>query len=191
MTCSKCYAQWCWLCRSDWSTHSNHFACSKYTDGVLENKPQFRDGDTNSFFKANDMDDQYLFYLERYEAYKPAPDYEVTITNKIRNLLPSIRQENSLFNEEVLYDAFQELKTCRDVIKNMFIALAFLDKKDPNYNAFTGYQSTLMIVTERLGNILDRELNEQFIKKPDWLIEIKKLCKVARQCVKNMLESEY
>jgi hypothetical protein len=50
MTCSQCRAQFCWLCRQDWSTHSNHFACSKYTDGVLENRPQFRDGEKKIHF---------------------------------------------------------------------------------------------------------------------------------------------
>jgi len=191
MTCSQCRAQFCWLCRQDWSTHSNHFACSRYTDGVLENRPQFRDGEKNTFYQENEQNEQYLFFYERYEAYKPSPDYEANITNKIRNLIPRIKEENSLFDETILYEAFEQLKTCRDVIKNMFVALAFLDRIDPSYNSLSGYQSTLMIVTEKLGNLMERELNEQYIKKPDWLIEIKKLVKVSKQCVKNMLDAEY
>lgn len=33
ITCSSCYATWCWLCRGDWATHGSHFKCATYNKG--------------------------------------------------------------------------------------------------------------------------------------------------------------
>jgi len=81
MTCSQCHHQFCWLCRGDWFTHGDHFKCNKYTDGQLQNKPEFRGGDKNSYISQN-YDNTFLYYYEIIKNYEGTQVYENDVKKK-------------------------------------------------------------------------------------------------------------
>jgi len=82
MTCSQCHFQFCWLCRDPWSTHNDHFRCSKYNEGQLQNRPEFRDGDQNELQVAQFYDQHYLYYYELHKHYDNTSQYEEDVKKK-------------------------------------------------------------------------------------------------------------
>jgi len=48
---------------------------------------------------------------------------------------------------------------------------------------------TLQLITEKLANLLEKELNETFIQKENWALQIKNQTKAAKKFVEHILEN--
>jgi len=182
MTCTKCRCQFCWLCRDLWSTHNNHFRCAKFPDGALQNKPIFYD-DKNEIMLNEGT--QYLYYVEKYLIFNQILAYEVDIKNKIKALIPKIKEQNSTFDTDILYDALEELNILRSMIKNIYVTLA-LENDPKNLTKLCSIQSILMFVAEKIAQVLEKDLNEVYIQQPEWHMPLKNLIKVSKNSVENV-----
>jgi len=185
MTCRQCNHQFCWLCLQDWSTHGSHFQCSKYKDGLLQNKPEFREG-ANKLLE--DLDERFLYYLERFKNYESALKYESELKEKIEKLKKEI-SNSGIHNTNFIYEAIDQLKLCRSLIMNMFIVLAFHNIANEKKNELDYELGTLELITERLANVLEKELDENYIKDNNWVLKIKKITKASRKYIITILNS--
>jgi len=185
MTCSKCRFQFCWLCLSAWSTHSNHFQCAKFPQGQLTNKPIFID-DTQKTNQPVDMDEQIMNYIERYTAYKTRPEYEKNLRDKIETvIIPHILARNSMFNIDLLRTSIELLFQLRNHVRNMYVALAY--EKDLNHQfLICSNQSTFMMMAEKLAQLLEKDLVEEYItKNTEWHKPLKNLVKLTNQVIEK------
>jgi len=187
MTCSQCRHQFCWLCRQDWSTHGNHFQCAKYGDSSVQNRPEFREGEADKYILDN-LDERFLRYLQRYKQYEGSVKFEDTIKEKFVRLKPHIENVCGILTD-FMYEALDQLHLCRDLLMHMFIYLAFNDPSKSNNNEMDTQVGTLEVVTEKLAQILEKDLNEDYIKNENnWVLNIKKVTKVAQKYVQNIFE---
>jgi len=186
MTCSQCHYQFCWLCRQDWSTHGDHFSCSKFNDGVLQNKPEFREGDQDKYI-TEEFDNKFLFYYERYKHYEQSLKYEDTVKEKFVSLTSKIENICGMV-PTFLYTSLEQLHTCRILLMNMFVILACQKKDDADIHSIDTQAGTLEVITEKLAFVLEKQLNDDFILEQNWVLTIKNLTKIARQFVQNILE---
>jgi len=91
------------------------------------------------------------------------------------------------FTAEFLYDSLDQLKLCRLLLINMFKKIAMNNSTLGGMDHTTA--GTLQMITERLANVLEKELNEDFIKRENWANTIKSLTKAAKNFVDNILET--
>jgi len=45
------------------------------------------------------------------------------------------------------------------------------------------------MITEKLAYVLEKELNEEFIKQPNWGLKIKKLTKISTEFIERLFET--
>jgi len=186
MKCSQCGHYFCWLCRQDWSTHTDHFKCSKFNETNIQNKPEFRDGDNNNLISQN-IDDTFLNYYGIIKQYEGNQKYEVDVRQKIDNLKVKAK-ELSGFTPDFLYDSLEQLSICRKLLINMFKRMSLTPPKllEPKDHSLVG---SLQMIVEKLTTMLEKDLNEEYIiKQTNWSLPIKKLTKIGKQFVENLLE---
>jgi len=189
MTCQQCHQQFCWLCLQDWSTHGDHFKCAKYNDGALQNKPEFREGQKVDFA---DLDDTYIFYLERYKNYENALKYEKDLNDKVKNLSKIVEKEKGVLCD-FLKESVDQLHLCRTLIMNLFIYQCFSHLENEKKNLTDTEIGTLEMITERLANLLEKQLDIKYVddNKEAWTFHIKKVTKAAQKFVTTILEGNF
>eukprot|EP01130_Rhizamoeba_saxonica_P016912 TRINITY_DN7918_c0_g6_i1.p1 TRINITY_DN7918_c0_g6~~TRINITY_DN7918_c0_g6_i1.p1 ORF type:complete len:643 (+),score=141.50 TRINITY_DN7918_c0_g6_i1:44-1930(+) len=188
MTCSQCYHQFCWLCSQDWSTHNSSFSCSRYQDGVLQDKPEFRDDENQNDYLLDKFDQQFMHYAERYHAYKNSVNGHEKNESNIADLILRIEHMyGEYWSPDYLFFANNRLTACRKYLQYISLQLAVSSGESDIFNKFTLIQDTLEIVTEQLANIIERDLeSEEYTRGVDWDLELKNIAKIADQCINNV-----
>jgi len=190
MTCKVCHFSFCWLCCAPWFTHTDHFKCSKYKDGQLQNKPEFNGLDRNDYIKKK-SDLIFTHYMNRYNDYKNARSFEIGVKDRIQEIINYLieREENHMKNFDFIMEAFEQLKLCRELMQNLCMALA-VEKTKTRRNQYDNMQSSLEFITEKLGTKLERDFSIGYITIQNWDKEIKNLGKIASQTTSNILSGE-
>jgi ariadne-1 len=106
MTCSQCGAQWCWMCSQPWSTHSDHFRCSKYRDAVLEDKPHF----SKEELEKRKEKLRYAFYYKQYINHDQSLKLESEQKQKAKTLMEQLVAELPSMDPAFVEDAFLQLQ---------------------------------------------------------------------------------
>jgi len=123
MTC-KCSHKWCWLCQEPWSTHSSHFACTKFNKGreALRDRPDWLDdGEKSQGWRGEVF--KFQRYQERSDAYRDSIELEMTALSQ----LPLDRFQEvfgTASYAEMLGDAYLELIHSRRVIRHTYAWLS-------------------------------------------------------------------
>jgi len=180
MSCSTCRAQWCWLCQQDWATHGNHFKCSKYKVGRkgLRDKPDHKDGDKDK--KKIDLN-KYAHYYKQFNLQTQSLKLDDENKFPAEKLIEELTKELPSLDISFVKEAYLQMKECRLVLKYTFVRLYF-EKNEMTRAIYESIQSNLEMVIERLGQSLQKPVNE--IKPPD----IRKLTKVAYTALQNVLD---
>jgi len=89
---------------------------------------------------------------------------------------------------DFLYVALDQLKLCRLVLLNMFKKLSITRPKDLD-GVDHSQTGSLQMITEKLAYVLEKELNEEFIKQPNWGLKIKKLTKISTEFIERLFET--
>lgn len=174
MTCTQCHHQFCWLCSSDWSTHGDHFKCSKFNSTSLSNKAEWLDD--KKPLEIGALPTEYIHYMDRYMQWAHSFDQ----TDKLWDSLEIQIQNLSSLNIDpaFLIKAFKQLKENRRMIKYICIHIC-LNKNQTQKQLDQIYLDSLEMVTEKLGRSLQSPETNQ--------IQIKKLSKIGKNAVKQLL----
>jgi len=79
-----------------WSTHSDHFKCAKYSDGQLQNKPEWKSGQQQlGDYAAADV---YFRWYTRFQ------EYDTALKLEERNWADTLRKINRLVENNVSVD---------------------------------------------------------------------------------------
>lgn len=176
MTCRSCHHAFCWLCLSDWSTHSNHFECSKYKSKDLNNRPEWRDGDTNASRNVEGVPEEWVHYLDRFMQWSNS----LESTDKIWDPLEA--KMNVLIADGVdpsfALEGYRALRESRRIIK--FICVVVCCETHTNRKQLSQLQlDSLEMVTEKLGRTLGADALQAS--------QIRQFTKIARGAIQRML----
>jgi ariadne-1 len=188
MSCSRCYTAFCWLCRKNLNDPSaDHSRCT-FTH-QSQSRPEFTNGDHPDQFILTefDGDNPFLYYHEKYQYYQETLKTEDATKTKLEELFPKIENLCGICPEFILV-SLEQLHINRCLLMNMFITLS--QKKGKDAHLIATQAGTLEIISDKLANILEKQLNEQFIKEHNWVLKLKKTTRVARQFVQRILEED-
>lgn len=175
MTCRQCHMQFCWLCLGDWSTHSNHFECSKYKSKNLTNKPEWIDGNRPT---AEGIPEEYVHYLDRYMQWSNSLDSTDKIWDALEVKINAMSADG--VDPSFALDAYRQLRESRRIIKFICVQIC-CDKDDKRKQLSQLYLDSLEMVTEKLGKAIGAEQLQAS--------QIRTFTRISRNAVQQMLES--
>jgi len=139
MTCSRCRAEFCWLCLSPLRLHDEPHTCNKF-------EPQHG--------ARNERERRAVFFTDRYNAHSEALKYasDQTQTNErdARDSIFSISDECLDLRELAL----KTLVEARVFLKNSYVAAWAMEEDSHKRKAFEGFQANLELFTEKLSRMV-------------------------------------
>ena len=138
MTCKHCDTQFCWLCLTKLSFHSEAHSCNQYTEtGEAESSDDVERG---------------LFLAKRYEAHESALLFT-------RDEIQSLESRPLNHIEEDYYDimmsALEVVMEARIFLKNSYMATFGLRNHPTKLAEFESHQGALEVLTEKLNKLTD------------------------------------
>ena len=133
MTCSRCRAEFCWLCLSPLRHHDEPHTCNRF-------EPQHG--------ARNERERRAVFFTDRYSAHSEALKYLLEIkTNGTRD---------SLFHRapDLWELALKTLVEARLFLKNSYVAAWAMEEDSHKRKVFEGYQGNLEMFTEKLSRMV-------------------------------------
>lgn len=178
MTCSKCRYMFCWLCLSNWNTHSNHFKCSKFGNTTVTNKPMYMDDNKPEIAEYQTVD---THYYVRYQEYNRALELESENWKKTIATINEIKTNYSSVDPSFLVEAHKQLQRCRRILTFTFAHLGM--HNDPIIQSFC---EPLEMVVEKLAQQTERVPSFHELDRSN----VRKLTKIAKKTLENFLEDE-
>lgn len=175
MTCSNCRYAFCWLCLQNWSTHGNHFKCSKYGDTTVTNKPKHHDDQEPKF------EDVENFYFVRYQEYTRALKLEDEHWKTTEQTIRHVKENNASVDPTFLLEAHKQLQKCRRILTFTFAYLAM--NEDILIKAF---HEPMEMIVENLSQKTEKIRDFEQLDR----VAIKKLTSLANKSLENFLEEE-
>jgi hypothetical protein len=178
MTCRGCNTQFCWLCLGDWSTHSNHFECSKYKSKDLNNRPEWREGERPGG-QIDGIPEEWVHYMDRFMQWSNSLDSTDKTWDALETKINQITADG--VDPSFAIDAYRQLRESRRIIK--FICVQICCDKDSNAKALSQlYLDSLEMVTEKLGKALGATALQPS--------QIRTFTKISRKAIHHMLAEE-
>lgn len=155
MTCT-CGVQFCWLCLTQLSRHSENHTCNRYdpTD------------DAN-----DDHERRALFVAERYDAHLQAEQFaesQYKTTKEKPEKLVEIFWFLTQEDEDRLNDALLTLCKARKFLRNSYVASFGLRDHPGLLETLENYQSALEMLTERLSQLTETNLQRFYLEKGEY-----------------------
>jgi hypothetical protein len=94
------------MCSQDWSTHTDHFQCTKYRDAVLQDKPSF----SQEEIQQRKEKFRYAFYLNQYKNHERSLQLEAQQREKAKTLINQLTEKISIFDPTIIEEAFLQLQ---------------------------------------------------------------------------------
>jgi ariadne-1 len=169
MICSKaggCGHEFCWLCLGDWHQHGTstggYYQCNIYDkqhrEGVHVEEEQSRQ-------KAKHALDKYMFFFERFmdhdRGMKLTVKQEVDIERHVQTLHDKHGFE--IIELQFLFDALQQVRHCRRVLKWSYVYGYYLEDGGPEKNLFEFLQKNLEAMTDQLHEKLEKDLEQTIL----------------------------
>ena len=152
MTCT-CGVQFCWLCLTQLRRHSENHTCNRYDPAD--------DAD-------NDYERRALFVAERYEAHLQAQFFA---ESQLKTLEERPEKLVEIFwfltksDEMTLIDGVLTLCDARKFLRNSYVASFGLRENPTRLKMLENYQSALEMLTERLSQLTETNLQRLFLEK--------------------------
>lgn len=179
MTCRSCHHVFCWLCLSDWSTHSNHFECSKYKSKNLNNRPEWLDGDQPGR-SVEGIPEEWVHYLDRFMQWSNSLESTEKIWDPLEAKMNVLSADG--VDPSFALEGYRALREARRIIK--FICVVVCCEQNPNRRQISQLQlDSLEMVTEKLGKTLGAD-NLQ-------ASQIRQFTKIARGAIQRMLNDSH
>jgi len=173
MICSKaggCGYEFCWLCLGDWHKHGNstggYYQCNIYDKQAKEG---VHVEEENTRQKAKHALDKYMFYFERFmnhdKAMEMTKKQEKDIDDQVQKLHD--RHGFEIIELQFLYDALKQVRACRRVLKWTYVYGYYLEEAGPEKPLFEYLQKNLEEKTDKLHEMLERDLDQIISKESD------------------------
>jgi ariadne-1 len=142
VTCSKCRAEFCWICLSYIHDNFQVHTCNRYNpaEGAVEDEERCA-----------------IFYTDRFKAHDEA---ELFIKQKIKEWDEKLQTFASKLwfvsdeEFELLFESMESLATARNFLKWSYVAAWAMQRSAQKLDMFTSLQGTLELVEERLSLII-------------------------------------
>lgn len=150
MTCSRCGADFCWLCLSLLQTHMQTHTCNQY-DPTAD--------------AADDEERRALFFTDRFQAHDDAGLYandKLKVLNEKGESLAGRLWFVAEQEFETLVETTEELVAARQFLKWSYVAAWAIRSEPVKLDVFQMSQATLELVTERLTQMALANLEQVF-----------------------------
>jgi ariadne-1 len=126
MTCRTCHSQWCWRCLEDWSTHSDHFRCTKFDETDvkvlifptyqirLANDCQDKPAFTNDELEKRKAKFKVAHFFNQFKDHDQSMKLEKQNRDKIDTLIKKLKAEMESVDGEYLEEAVVQLQEVRE-----------------------------------------------------------------------------
>lgn len=181
MTCAKCKAQWCWLCKADWSGHGgSYYSCAKYNEskekGTLSDEQQLIINNTKELQKYN-------LYRESYNKYKKLVEVNTKFIGVVeRNT--SIPVDKTKF----LVDAAQQLAAGHRLLQWSYCLSYFLAESKEK-KLFLYQQDQLQNLAKELHDFLDGKSLDLLCDKRDHIVNLARTVEKFRKSTLEALDA--
>lgn len=171
---AKCRFQFCWVCMKAWSVHANAwYNCNKYDASA--------DADRES---ARAALHRFLFYYTRYMAHQQSLELEGKLRRVVLEKAAQMELESRWIEVQYLPKSVDILSECRKTLMYTY-AFAHYLKSDNNSEIFEANQKDLEMATEELSAILEREIDGDFDKLRQTVLD---KCKYVEQRRQTLLD---
>jgi len=171
MICSKnggCGHEFCWLCLGAWATHGTqtggYYQCNIYDKQAKEGKWAEEERGQQ---QAQHALDKYMFYFERFmdhdKSMKLTVREELDVEGKVQTLHD--RHGFEIVELQFLFDALRQVRMCRRVLKWTYVYGYYLEEPGPEKNLFEHLQKSLEEKTDRLHEMLEKDLDAIFFNR--------------------------
>jgi ariadne-1 len=158
MTCT-CGVQFCWLCTTQLGQHSESHTCNKYNP--------IKDAVDNHERRA-------LFVAERYEAHLMAEEFAASQYESTMKRPEKLIESFAFLTEEdeiTLCGALLTLCNARKYLRNSYIASFGFEGNQPGLDVLENYQGGLEMLTERLSQLTETNLQRLHMESGEWGIK--------------------
>lgn len=150
MKCFSCSYEFCWLCLTNWSTHTSHYECSRYKENpeLINNLVQT---------KARENLKRYMHYYERWDNHAKSLALEDETRRKIADRIDQKVKDSSgtWIDWHYLLDAAALLARCRYTLQHTY-PLAYYLQSGPRKVLFEYQQAQLESDVEDLSWKIER-----------------------------------
>ena len=158
MTC-PCDVQFCWLCLTVLSRHSESHTCNRYSPIA---------------HSADNDERRALFVAERYEAHRMAEEFAASQLESTQKRPEQLIETFSFLageDETVFCDALLVLCRARNYLRNSYIQSYGLRENRSGLDVLENYQGALEMLTERLSQLTETNLPLLFMQKGEGAIK--------------------
>jgi hypothetical protein len=163
-----------------WSTHSNHFECSKYKSTHLQDKPEWREGgpsagETSGFYK----------WYERFQAYDQARKLESDNWTSTEQKMRLIVERNESVDPSFLIDSHWQLQKNRRLLQYLCVEVS-LETSELKQDLVGEFLTKFEMVTERLAQMTEKNQDIQSINGG----AVRELTKLSRKMIASLLQDD-
>ncbi|KAL7722741.1 RBR-type E3 ubiquitin transferase [Entamoeba marina] len=112
MTCPKCHAEWCWMCRGDWKDHGNKtggfYKCTRYQNSEAKKLDEKAE-------KMKEETERYEYYSEKYVDFKA----------QIRKFHEQVHDKKKLISKTKNIKDVETLNTVCRIVEDAMKALQY------------------------------------------------------------------
>lgn len=168
MICSKaggCGHEFCWLCLGEWSSHGTstggYYQCNIYDKQAKEGKHAEEE---QTRLRAKNALDKYMFYFERFMDHDRSMKLTLREEQDIEGKVQTLHDKHGfeIIELQFLYDALRQVRACRRVLKWTYVYGYYLEEVGPEKHLFEHLQKNLEEKTDRLHELLERDLESFF-----------------------------
>jgi ariadne-1 len=153
MTCTRCKAEWCWVCHGSWAKHGSSFYQCNFFQEKKDNESTI---EAKKKATAKESLERYLHYFTRYRNHDESKKLDAKVLHQVQEKTRSeIARGMTALDAEYLEQTAHTLSLCRHTLKYSYVHAFFLADTPANLKLFEYNQGQLEFATEQLSELIE------------------------------------
>ncbi|ODV86286.1 hypothetical protein CANARDRAFT_27531 [[Candida] arabinofermentans NRRL YB-2248] len=160
MTCKSCHHEFCWVCMSDWSRHTDNYNCGFARDPRISNDKEKQEKSRASLTK-------YLHFVQMFDIHRVSLKKDKEFLSKLEMRVQEIQQKVgvSWIEAQFYRECIDILLKARVTLMWSFAFMYYMNPKSKEIPAVQRLQNILSFNVETLSKLFEVTASEYVIQK--------------------------